>query len=469
MFLPIVGKKASLSDKSFLSVHPDINYLTEEKVYEILDMCGEKEDYSPLIRVIGRVFSSAEGLVQSFRRSKPHTKEELKSLQGKDEDKDEDEKETAAGCSATAMDEDSPSSSSLRRLGEGSSADSDGQQLAADEVSVDVEAVRRVYERLLSNDKIEAAFLNALVYLSPNVECDLTYHNVYSRDPNYLNLFVIVMENSNLHSPEYLEIALPQFCKAMSKLPLAAQAKLAQLWSRYGAKQIRRMVETFQQLITFKVISNEFSSRNLVNDDDAVVAATKCLKVVYYANVLGGDVDREHDEDEDDEEPVPESSELTLQELLGEERRNKKGPRVDPLETELGVRTNDCRRPLVPFEEFVNEPLNEVLEMDKDYTFFKVETENKFSFMTCSFILNAVTKNLGLYYDNRIRMYSERRITVLYSLVQGQQLNPYLRLKVRRDHIIDDALVRVRLPVWDCRKKFDMLTQKTFCVCLDFL
>ncbi|XP_013882444.1 ubiquitin-protein ligase E3A, partial [Austrofundulus limnaeus] len=421
----------------------DVNYLTEEKVYEILDICGEKEDYSPLIRVIGRVFSSSEGLVQSFRRCKPHTKEELKSLQVKDEDKDEDEKEAAA-CSATAMDEDSPTSSSSSRLGEGSSGENDVQKLAPDEVSVDIEAVRRVYERLLSNEKIEAAFLNALVYLSPNVECDLAYHNVYSRDPNYLNLFVIVMENSNLHSPEYLEIALPQFCKAMSKLPLAAQARLARLWSHYSAEQIRRMMETFQQLTTFKVISNEFSSRNLVNDDDAVVAATKCLKIVYYANVLGGDLDVENNEDDDDE-PIPESSELTLQELLGEERRNKKGPRVDPLETELGIRTNDCRRPLIPFEEFINEPLNEVLEMDKDYTFFKVETENKFSFMTCPFILNAVTKNLGLYYDNRIRMYSERRITVLYSLVQGQQLNPYLRLKVRRDHIIDDALVRLEM------------------------
>ncbi|XP_058885468.1 ubiquitin-protein ligase E3A isoform X1 [Acipenser ruthenus] len=414
----------------------DLNYLTEEKVYEILETCGEKEDYSPLIRVIGRVFSSADGLVQSFRKNKQHTKEELKSLQGKDEDKDEDEKEKAA-CSAAAMEEDSGASSS--RL-EASSVNKPGP----DEVSVDVEAVRRVYSKLLANEKIEAAFLNALVYLSPNVECDLTYHNVYSRDPNYLNLFIIVMENSNLHSPEYLEIALPLFCKALSKLPLPAQAKLVRLWSRYSAGQIRRMTETFQQLITYKVISNEFNSRNLVNDDDAVVAATKCLKIVYYANVLGGDVDREHNEEED-EEPIPESSELTLQELLGEERRNKKGPRVDPLETELGVKTIDCRKPLLPFEEFVNEPLNDVLEMDKDYTFFKVETENKFSFMTCPFILNAVTKNLGLYYDNRIRMYSERRITVLYSLVQGQQLNPYLRLKVRRDHIIDDALVRLEM------------------------
>lgn len=314
----------------------DVTYLTEELVYEILEICREREDYSPLIRVIGRVFSSAEALVQSFRKVKQHTKEELKSLQGKDEDKDEDEKEKAA-CSTAAMEDDSEASSS--RIGDSSQGDNSLQKLGPDDVSVDIDAIRRVYTRLLANEKIETAFLNALVYLSPNVECDLTYHNVYSRDPNYLNLFIIVMENRNLHSPEYLEMALPLFCKAMSKLPLAAQGKLIRLWSKYSADQIRRMMETFQQLITYKVISNEFNNRNLVNDDDAIVAASKCLKMVYYANVVGGEVDTDHNE-EDDEEPIPESSELTLQELLGEERRNKKGPRVDPLETELGVKNS---------------------------------------------------------------------------------------------------------------------------------
>uniref|UniRef100_A0A8K9V241 Ubiquitin-protein ligase E3A n=1 Tax=Oncorhynchus mykiss TaxID=8022 RepID=A0A8K9V241_ONCMY len=237
------------------------------------------------------------------------------------------------------------------------------------------------------------------------------------------------MENSSLHSPEYLEMAMPLFCKCMSKLPLPALAKLTRLWSQYSVEHIRRMMETFQQLITYTVISNEYVSDSLVNDDEGVVAATKCLKVWCKFN----------------QEEEPPSSELTLQELLGEERRNKNGPRVDPLEKELGVRTLDCRRPLIPFEEFVNEPLNDVLEMDKDFTFFKVDSESKFSFQSCPFILNACTKSLGLYYDNRISMYSERRITALYSLVQGQQLNPYLRLKVRRDHIIDDALVRLEM------------------------
>lgn len=95
----------------------DVIYLTEEKVYEIYEFCRESEDYSPLIRVIGRIFSSAEALVLSFRKVKQHTKEELKSLQEKDEDKDEDEKEKAA-CSAAAMEEDSEASSS--RMGDSS-------------------------------------------------------------------------------------------------------------------------------------------------------------------------------------------------------------------------------------------------------------------------------------------------------------------------------------------------------------
>lgn len=105
------------------------------------------------------------------------------------------------------MVEDSEASSS--RTGDSSQGDKNLQKLGPGHVSVDIDAINKVYTRLLSNEKIQTAFLNALVYLSPNVECDLMYHNVYSQDPNYLNLFIIVMENRNLHSPEYLEMTLP--------------------------------------------------------------------------------------------------------------------------------------------------------------------------------------------------------------------------------------------------------------------
>lgn len=66
----------------------------------------------------------------------------------------------------------------------------------------------------------------------------------------------------------------------------------------------------------------------------------------------------------------------------------------------------------------------------------------KFSFMNYPFILTPATKTMGLYFDNRIRMYSERRISLLQT-VTGLPSQPYLRLKVRRERIIDDALVEV--------------------------
>lgn len=412
---------------SFHCFGPDVHYLTENTVCTILSFCEEKGDYSALIHIIGRIFSNADALTKSFRKDEPNATDNRDSFKPTDVDKHEKQSEHTSekmGASSAAALPDEGLNDSFDPC----------------EVSVDIDAVRRVYDRLLTIDQVEAALINALIYLTPNVELDLEYLDVYETNPDYLNIFIIVMENSNLHSPEYLEVALPQFCKAMSKLPVAALARLSKLWSVYGLSHTRRIMETFQQLITFTVVSNEYDGENLVNDDETVVAATQCLKVVFYASIQGGDVDVEHNEDDEDD---TESDELTLHELLGEERLYKKGPRVDPLEKELGVRAIDSIKPLLPFEDFINESLNEVVEMDKDFTFFKVNAETKFSFQTCPFILSVITKNQGLYYDNRIRMYSERRLTALYSMVQGQQPNPYLKLKVRRDHIIDDALVRV--------------------------
>ncbi|XP_029003955.1 ubiquitin-protein ligase E3A [Betta splendens] len=407
--------------------YSDVRYLTEDAVYALLSVCEEEGDYSVLIRLIGKVFSNAEALMKSFRKNEPNTTEN--SLTPADVDEHESQGQEPS---------DTMGASSAAALPSGASGDASSPC----DITVDVDAVRRVYARLLAVSQVESALVNALVYLTPNVELDLEYLDVYETNHDYLNIFVTVMENRNLHSPEYLEVALPQFCKAMSKLPVAALARLSRLWATYSLPHVRRMMETFQQLITFTVVSNEYDADNLVNDDETVVAATQCLKVVFYASILGGDVDIEHNEEEEED---GDSDELTLHELLGEEQLYKKGPRVDPLGKELGVRPIDSITPLIPFDEFINESLNDVVEMDKDFTFFKVNAETKFSFQSCPFVLSVITKSQGLYYDNRIRMYSERRLTALYSVVQGQQPNPYLKLKVRRDHIIDDALVRLEM------------------------
>ena len=102
--------------------------------------------------------------------------------------------------------------------------------------------------------------------------------------------------------------------------------------------------------------------------------------------------------------------------------------------TELGISVLDCRKPVVPFSEFYNEPLSDVVEMDRDFAYFAGASEQRTmnamqtSFMNFPFILTPAAKSLGLYYDNRIRMYSERRQSILERVLNGQPTDPYLKV-----------------------------------------
>ena len=138
------------------------------------------------------------------------------------------------------------------------------------------------------------------------------------------------------------------------------------------------------------------------------------------------------------------------------------------------MNTLDCRNPVIPFADFYNEPLSDVVEMDRDFAYFANASESssssssqnpKISFMNFPFILTPAAKALGLYYDNRIRMFSERRQSIFNSVMNGQPSNPYLKvsltrqimcvivyyiwlllqLKIRREHVIEDALIGLEM------------------------
>lgn len=49
----------------------------------------------------------------------------------------------------------------------------------------------------------------------------------------------------------------------------------------------------------------------------------------------------------------------------------------DPLAEELNMSVLDCRKPLIPFEEFYNEPLSDAIEMDNDYLNYKNRQTSK--------------------------------------------------------------------------------------------
>lgn len=428
------------------SVKSKLIYLNEDRVHEMISICKKENTFSLLIRTIGQVYSSAESLMRSFRkdgsnalRSKTQvlTKEDLRAMEV-DQDKDTDSLEELV------LDEE-PGSPKVKNTSAVNEMHND--------LTLDLEALRRAYAELFAFPELpfQGALINALLILSENAELDLRYHSAYEKDPDYLNIFIVVLEIPTLQSEEFLEMALPTFCKAVAQLPVDGQARLAQFLTSYEPSRLKELVEALQQLITLKVIGGQLTRDYCVNDDEAVIAATKVMKIFYYANILGGRMDHATLIAEETEQNEAEDNlQDLLQGAIGREQKETKPHKEDPLSQKLGVRAIDCRKPLIPFEEFYNEPLSDQMEMDRDFAYYNSENErNKFSFMNHSFILTPATKSLGLYYDNRIRMYNERRFSMLQSFVNGAPPNPYLKLKVRRDHIIDDALIELEMLAMD--------------------
>ncbi|XP_014207550.1 ubiquitin-protein ligase E3A [Copidosoma floridanum] len=402
-----------------------VPYLTEAKLVDIIEKCKAESSYSLLIRTLGEVFSSSQALIKSFQKSEKNDSALAALL---------DKAPTSLLCSSKEM-----SKEAVRSLQgddkEEDSCDSAPKVPQPDDTSVDLPAVRRAFEALwsLPGEAFESALVHALVTLADQIELDLRVFGVNEAEStdSLLSVFLIVFEIPVLGSSEYLDMALHMLCKAASCLPISAQAKLARIWARHCKSRLPSLLQALQQLITVKVIGGAFTRDYCVQDADTITAPTKVMQIIYYASILAGELD-------------PSEVAEGTNEANNSEKSKPSEVTSSDLAEELGVSFLDSRNPLIPFVDFYNEPLSDAVEMDKDFAYYKSEQPKKFSFMNYAFILTPATKTLGLYYDNRIRMYSERRMSFFQAVV-GRPSNPYLRLKVRRDHLIEDALVELEV------------------------
>lgn len=432
-----------------------LSFLNEEKLVDVIKVCEEEGSYRHLIRALGEVYSNPESLSQSFLRAQPESpievmlekagdkdlktlkKEDVRALEG-DLDKDED-------CHELEMEK--------GKMGENSHARKMLKRSDSVDTSVDVVSLRRAYAHLfkLPTKEFEGALVNALVTLTGNLEIQLkllgSTNKKKAEDEDLINIFITIIEIPILGSSEFIDVALPHICKVAALLSIPCQAKLAKIWAKHCKGRLKSLLESLQQLITLKVITASFSRDYCIQDEEAITSPTKLMKIVYYASILAGELDPPELRQED---PSLSVADDTL--FGGSTKTPRTPPPIDPLESQLNISVLDSRQPCIPFHEFYNEPLSDTVEMDKDFAYYKSDIPTsvefnkakKFSFMNYSFILTPATKTLGLYYDNRIRMYSERRISFFQTAV-GQPTNPYLKLKVRRDHIIDDALVELEM------------------------
>ncbi|CAG4940317.1 unnamed protein product [Colias eurytheme] len=395
--------------------------LTEEKIYQLCDECLQNKTPQPLRRALGIAFTQPTILARSFPSKVTN---DFNS-----NEKDKTDKESKAMCSR----------------------DPDKDVDCVTGPGLDVASCRRAFAYLskVPSEYYSSALVIALTTLAENLRLDMRTTKNISMD-DVINCFVIAFEVPDLSCSDYLEVALPALCLAAECLTVKGQAKLARVWATECKESLWHVLETLQQLITLRIISTNYTRTFEVQDDDCLIVATKLMKIVYYANMLAGVMEPNTLR----EEPIVIANQLdplgdALDHLypLSSMKNSKQAQPEDPLALELDVNVLDARKPYLPFEEFYNEPLSDTIQMDIDFANYKTEISfgRKFSFLRYPFVLTAATKSLGLYYENRIRMYSERRVSLLHAVVGAAPPMPFLRLKVRRDRIIDDALVELEM------------------------
>ncbi|CAH2063564.1 unnamed protein product, partial [Iphiclides podalirius] len=420
---PETSQNVSQKDNNKDISHNNGVPLTEDRMRQLCDECLQTKIPQPLIRALGEAFTQPTILARSFQSKVRDRKIDCEQEKKKD-------KELKAMCSKSDPDKDIDSVT-----GPG----------------LDVESCHRAFQYLakVPPEYYSSALVTALTTLAEHLKIDLRINKKMSME-DVVNCFVIAFEVPDLGCSDYLEIALPSLCSAAEHLPIKAQARLARMWAQYCKESLRHILETLQQLITLRVISTNYTRHFQVQDDDSVTMATKLMKIVYYANMLAGVVEQNMQLEEpvviaNQSDPLGDALYDFLP--LSSMKSSKTSQPDDPLAVELDLNVLDARKPYLPFEEFYNEPLSDNIEMDIDFASYKTEISNgkKFAFLKYPFILTAATKSLGLYYENRIRMYSERRVSLLHAVVGAAPPMPFLRLKVRRTHIIDDALVELEM------------------------
>ncbi|XP_045533813.1 ubiquitin-protein ligase E3A [Papilio machaon] len=416
-------KTDTLSENKEQEDSQDSGPLTEERMRELCDECLQSQSAQKLLWALGSAFRQPHVLAQSFRR-------QINENEPKPESDVKKDKESKAMCSSSDPDKDIDSVT--------------GPEF-------DAASCHRAFLYLakVPSKHYNSVLVSALETLALHLKIDLEISKKISME-DVVNCFVIAFEIPDIGCSDYLEVALPTLCHAVEYLPIKAQARLARLWSEYCKESLRHILEALQQLITLRVVSTNYSRIYQVQDDECVTKATKLMKIVYYANMLAGEVEQNPQQ----EEAVVITNQLdplgdALHDLLplSSMKTSKQSLPEDPLAVELKINSLDVRKPYLPFEEFYNEPLSDSIEMDIDFASYKtdVNSATKFAFLNYPFILTAATKSLGLYYENRIRMYSERRVSLLHAVVGAAPPMPFLRLRVRRSHIIADALVELEM------------------------
>ncbi|OQR92752.1 HECT E3 ubiquitin ligase [Achlya hypogyna] len=205
--------------------------------------------------------------------------------------------------------------------------------------------------------------------------------------PASLHQFYVVLEHPLLFDPDYRAI-VGGMTKLMYYLDDSMKAEIKTMWSSYGEDDLQRLVDVFQQYITLSLVGAELKM-------DMIFATCDMLRLLVEIN---------------------------------------------------------AEAPFASYTDFYNDAVNSELNLLQDYAksaIFMVHKHERastrelseLSFCDFPFVLDAASKSKVLQFDAEYQQNVRVHDSIRSSLADtARQLHPYLVLRVRREHVIQDAL-----------------------------
>lgn len=267
---------------------------------------------------------------------------------------------------------------------------------------VDLEGMAAAYQALLGlqSREVVAALMNATESLLCRLQvAKLVVQPEFVTAGPGVRQFFVLLANPLLLEPQYQRSTLLPLLSLLSSLPAACSVLLTRWWSHLPADALRRIVSVVHQFLTVRL----FYTQRI---DDAVIAGTKVLGMLYDANEAA---------------------------IAAGWRRGGGGAAGQ-----------------LDYHAFYNDAVNQEVNLREDYRRWKSE-RSEFSFCRHAYVLEPASKSRVLMFDATAQMTHEFEGAILRSLFVGAT-SPYLVLKVRRAHLIQDTMLRVSQQHQDLKK-----------------
>ena len=243
--------------------------------------------------------------------------------------------------------------------------------------------------------------------------------------PALLRQILLVLECPVLIEPEHSRV-LGRLLTVAASLPSSAQHALVLSFRTYEREQFRRAVTVVQQFITIRL----YDAQRI---DEGVEAATRFLSVLHEANRSSAGYG-----------------------AGGAGAGGGGGGGGGGAGAGGGGGANGGKNEeediFLPYTDFYNDAVNcDDFNVKEDYRRWKQPERYDFSFCKYPFVYDPASKARILQLESTMLMSHEFEDAVLRSIFIGATC-PYLILKVRREHLIQDTLMEIQRHPEDLRK-----------------